>query len=232
MSSRYFFISSDDKIYELPQDKTVFIGRAPVNHIPLNDSTVSRTHAAVRQQGDDLTITDRNSANGTLVNGQVMPEALLGHGDVVQVGRFIFMVFRGLPEQAREWVQRRTQAFNDKDTEKMVKIQVLRSTAMSGDLTGFSLLDLVETLKEHEKSGCVLLKNRGQQIGTIFFLNGNIVNAETQNGLKGKEAFLVLMNAPLDHFDFQSGTRSPSIAIVERSTKLIEEAQLTKKKPW
>lgn len=70
------------------------IGRDPVCDIFLNDITVSRRHAVLELTGDEVSITDSGSLNGTYVNGVSVDRAVLRTGDAVQVGRFV-MVFLG-----------------------------------------------------------------------------------------------------------------------------------------
>jgi pSer/pThr/pTyr-binding forkhead associated (FHA) protein len=63
------------------------LGREPACHVPLLDPSVSRRHATVRIAGDDATIVDLGSKNGTLLNGApVSGEALLADGDVLHLG--------------------------------------------------------------------------------------------------------------------------------------------------
>ena len=70
------------------------IGRDPESDIFLNDVTVSREHAVIEMAGDDLTIRDAGSLNGTYVNGVCVDAAHLSAGDAVQIGTFQ-MVFVG-----------------------------------------------------------------------------------------------------------------------------------------
>lgn len=70
------------------------IGRDPDCDIFLNDITVSRRHAVLKVAGGVVEIEDVESLNGTYVNGVRVDSAPLGHGDTVQVGRFV-MAFAG-----------------------------------------------------------------------------------------------------------------------------------------
>ena len=64
------------------------VGRDPSRDIFLNDITVSREHAALITFAEEVTIRDADSLNGTYVNGTRVSEAVLRHGDSVQIGRF------------------------------------------------------------------------------------------------------------------------------------------------
>lgn len=70
------------------------VGRHPESHLFLDDVTVSRRHAEIRNDDGALTIRDLGSLNGTYVNGDRVEERTLRTGDEVQVGRFK-LVFLG-----------------------------------------------------------------------------------------------------------------------------------------
>ncbi len=66
----------------------VSIGRHPESDIFLDDVTVSRRHAVVRQAGAGYSVEDAGSLNGTYVNQTRVETAALNDGDEVQVGKF------------------------------------------------------------------------------------------------------------------------------------------------
>ena len=72
------------------------IGRDPESDIFLNDVTVSRHHARLRNEEGVVWVEDAGSLNGTYVNGECVENAQLAHGDSVQVGTFQ-MVFMAPP---------------------------------------------------------------------------------------------------------------------------------------
>ncbi|WP_236612496.1 FHA domain-containing protein [Picosynechococcus sp. NKBG15041c] len=59
-----------------------------VAKVTLNSSQVSRYHALIFSQGDQLWIADQNSSNGLLVNGQRQTQSLLKHEDTIQIGPY------------------------------------------------------------------------------------------------------------------------------------------------
>jgi hypothetical protein len=75
----------------------VTIGREEGNTIQLNDERVSRYHAKIQMDHEQVVLTDLESTNGTRVNGEDVQLRNLRYGDVVQVGRTV-MVF-GTREQ-------------------------------------------------------------------------------------------------------------------------------------
>ena len=75
----------------------VTIGREEGNTIQLNDERVSRYHAKIQMDHEQVVLTDLESTNGTKVNGEDVQLRNLRYGDVLQVGRTV-MVF-GTREQ-------------------------------------------------------------------------------------------------------------------------------------
>ena len=80
--------------YSLEGDQ-VSVGRVPGNDIQLDDVTVSRQHAVLVRQGSAWLVRDLGSLNGTYVNSTRVDEAVVQHGDEVQVGRFRLVAFFG-----------------------------------------------------------------------------------------------------------------------------------------
>jgi len=72
------------------------IGRMPQHDVVLSDEKVSRHHATLWVQGDQLYIRDENSTNGTWVNEQcIAGSTLLQTGDRVHIGDTVFEVAIG-----------------------------------------------------------------------------------------------------------------------------------------
>lgn len=67
-------------------EATVQIGRSPDADVVLPDPNVSRRHAEVRPEGGGFVIRDAGSTNGTRVNGSVVTERALEHGDEIAIG--------------------------------------------------------------------------------------------------------------------------------------------------
>jgi hypothetical protein len=69
----------------------VTIGREEGNGLRLNDERVSRFHAKVQQDAEDIILTDLESTNGTRVNGSVVQIRRLRLGDRVCIGRSLLL---------------------------------------------------------------------------------------------------------------------------------------------
>ncbi len=68
------------------------IGRTKTADIFLKDDTVSRNHALIVRKGEEYRIFDQNSANGVIVNGERVSEALLKNDDLISIGIFTLII--------------------------------------------------------------------------------------------------------------------------------------------
>ena len=69
----------------------ITIGRRPTNDVVLNHLAISGEHAVVTSNGNssnDSFLEDRNSTNGTQVNGQPIKRHFLQNGDVITLARY------------------------------------------------------------------------------------------------------------------------------------------------
>ena len=69
-------------------ESSLRIGRDPDNHVQLDNAAVSRHHAEIYRQGYPYYIEDKNSTNGTYVNGRVVNwKIALNNNDRIQIGK-------------------------------------------------------------------------------------------------------------------------------------------------
>lgn len=78
---------------DLTQDVTV-IGRGSNADLRLDDTGVSRQHAEIRREGDDVVLVDLGSTNGTMVNGRHIERVRLTPGDRIELGRCVLVYER------------------------------------------------------------------------------------------------------------------------------------------
>ena len=64
------------------------IGRGFGADVRLDDPTVSRRHALISRNGDEVTVLDDHSLNGVFVNGDRVDFRHLGDGDEIELGGF------------------------------------------------------------------------------------------------------------------------------------------------
>jgi hypothetical protein len=67
------------------------LGRAPTNTVLINDSFASSEHAIIALKNGQWWLEDRNSTNGTMLNGEaVTMPIIVTDGDIVGIGKFFF----------------------------------------------------------------------------------------------------------------------------------------------
>ncbi|MFN0198877.1 MAG: FHA domain-containing protein, partial [Planctomycetaceae bacterium] len=73
------------------ESSSLDIGRGVRNAVRIHDTEVSRHHATLEAIDGQYHVTDRNSSNGTFVNGVAVRTRRLTDGDLIQIGRTILM---------------------------------------------------------------------------------------------------------------------------------------------
>lgn len=68
------------------------IGRAGDNDLAIPESTVSGNHCRIDYKGDQYVITDLNSTNGTIVNGNKVSACAIKQGDRIKLGKVNIVV--------------------------------------------------------------------------------------------------------------------------------------------
>ena len=79
-----------DSVYFLTEGE-IRIGRDPSNSLTISDLSLSRRHCVLIREQDTYKLRDLESRNGTFVNGGVVSEKRLNHGDQISVGESIFV---------------------------------------------------------------------------------------------------------------------------------------------
>jgi pSer/pThr/pTyr-binding forkhead associated (FHA) protein len=72
----------------------ITIGRVPLNHIIVDNLTVSAQHALLVKVGDSYRLKDLRSTNGTYLNDVAITDAELKDGDKIRFGAVV-AVFGG-----------------------------------------------------------------------------------------------------------------------------------------
>ena len=82
-------ISRDgDVVGRIPLRDRLLIGRSDVNDLCLDSDYLSRHHALILKSGTGYSVTDLNSQNGTLLNGEAASVATINDGDVIRIGPY------------------------------------------------------------------------------------------------------------------------------------------------
>ena len=80
------------KEVQLTKDRTS-IGRRPYNDVVVDHLAVSGEHAVVQMSGNQASIEDLNSTNGTYVNGKSVKKQPLSNEDVAEIGKYRIQYF-------------------------------------------------------------------------------------------------------------------------------------------
>lgn len=107
------------------------IGRAPSNSLRLDHPTVSQVHAEIVKRGSQYEIIDRNSTNGTFVNGTRVSRQMLNPRDRIALGA-IQLVFDGTGlEQQSDGSDVRLHAYNLRYTLKEAGRLLLNNVSLA-----------------------------------------------------------------------------------------------------
>lgn len=154
--------------FPLVPGKEIRIGRANDVEMVLAEDMVSRRHARIGFEGDDIVIEDLSSTNGTFVNGEKIKRACLREGDRVLIGTSILKVV------AAEGTRRTTSEQARRDMEIVAAHRRSSQTrSMSGSIDEIPLPDLLQLLGTSKKSGVLIIRT-DEDVGRIFMRGGNI----------------------------------------------------------
>ncbi len=142
--TKLILLTTDGNHIEYPLgDDAVWIGRSRENALPIADRRASRRHCRVEPENDGYVVIDDGSANGTLVNGQLVQSRPLDTGDVIQIGAT--RIFFDRVDDTRTQI---LDVFDDGDDEsRRERTDLLRlqrtARALNSELDRGRLFDLV-----------------------------------------------------------------------------------------
>jgi diguanylate cyclase (GGDEF)-like protein len=131
------------KMFKVDADE-VIIGRSSDAQIRLDDDGISRKHARVFMDKGELWIQDLKSANGTIINGDLIDVQKLRDGDKIQVGATTILKFTYHDELDDHFQQRMydaalqdglTRAFNKRHFLDRLALEVAYARRHSAPLT-------------------------------------------------------------------------------------------------
>ena len=76
--------------------EVITIGRVPLNHVVIDNPTVSAQHAILARLGDSYRLKDLGSTNGTQINGVRITDAELSDGDKIRFGSVVAVFVRSV----------------------------------------------------------------------------------------------------------------------------------------
>jgi adenylate cyclase len=82
--------TAGDQIFELPEGRTLVVGRGGGSDIAIYDPTISRRHAELTVGADGVRVKDLGSSNGTCINGARITAGPLAPDDSITFGKVSF----------------------------------------------------------------------------------------------------------------------------------------------
>jgi hypothetical protein len=162
------FISGKYQGGEFPvvPEKQIIVGRSSELDMVLVEDMVSRKHAKIAMQSDQIWIEDLGSTNGTFVNGEKIKRARLKEGDRVLIGTSILKL-----------IASEGQTDNTDARVQLESVAAARRTSqartMSGSIEEVPLPDLLQLFGTSKKSGVLVIRTESD-IGRIFMRKGVI----------------------------------------------------------
>ncbi len=165
------FISGKYQGGEFPigPDKQILVGRSSDLDMVLVEDMVSRKHARISMQGDQIWIEDLGSTNGTFVNGEKIKRTRLKEGDRVLIGTSILKL---VPSDAP-----RDEKDAKRDLENVAQARrTSQQRTMSGSIEEVPLPDLLQLFGTSKKSGVLVIRT-DDDVGRIFLKKGLVAFA-------------------------------------------------------
>jgi hypothetical protein len=165
------FISGKYQGGEFPvtTDKPIVVGRSSDLDMVLVEDMVSRKHARIAMQGDQIWIEDLGSTNGTFVNGEKIKRARLKEGDRVLIGTSILKLIAG--DAPRDGMDAKRELENVAQARR-----TSQQRTMSGSIEEVPLPDLLQLFGTSKKSGVLVIRTE-DDVGRIYLKKGNIAFA-------------------------------------------------------
>ena len=165
------FISGKYQGGEFPiaPEKQILIGRSSDLDMVLVEDMVSRKHARIAMQSDQIWIEDLGSTNGTFVNGEKIKRARLKEGDRVLIGTSILKLIAG--DAPRDGMDAKRELENVAQARR-----TSQQRTMSGSIEEVPLPDLLQLFGTSKKSGVLVIRTE-DDVGRIYLKKGNIAFA-------------------------------------------------------
>ena len=142
--------------FPISNNSEILIGRSPELDLVLAEDKVSRKHAKIRLDGQDLQIIDLGSTNGTYVNGERIRRQQLNPDDRILIGTSIARIISGSDITLDPSVVHDPIALKEMMADMNTRVD--DSVSMSGTLEEVPLPDLLQLFCSNKKSGIVILR--------------------------------------------------------------------------
>lgn len=170
--------------FVIPFGKVTRIGRGTECEVRVSSPRVSRIHAELRWEKQDLFVRDLGSHNGTRVNDARVDTYRLRDGDAITIGpyRCVYRRLKGGEEETLGRVDTELQAL------------LSHEGAFEADLAERDLLELLQALEVHERTGTLSVTETDFADGVLVVRGGRLVHAASGN-LSGDNALRSLLRS-------------------------------------
>ena len=157
----------------LPPEAEIVIGRSSDLDMVLVEDMVSRRHAKMFVNGDEVVVQDLGSTNGTFVNGERVKRAKVNEGDRILIGTSIIKLV-ALDPSAPEM------AAGAKLEDMARHRRASQARSMSGTIDEIPLPDLIQLFGSSKKTA-VLVVRTDHDVGKIHLRDGLVVYASVND---------------------------------------------------
>jgi len=209
--------------FPLMPSSEIIIGRSSDLDMVLVEDMVSRKHAKIVTQGDQVLIMDLGSTNGTFVNGERIKKARLKEGDRILIGTSIVKLISSADaalDSARPGMSMGGGP-EDAQTRAIGK----GGATMSGSISEVPLPDLLQLFGTSKKSGVLTI--RGSREGKVYLRTGKAYYAsiDDNHDLGPTKALFRMMSWDQGEFELMPPTEQKFTYELDDSTEsLIMEA--------
>lgn len=177
--------------FVIPFGKVTRIGRGTECEVRVSSPRVSRIHAELRWEKQDLFVRDLGSHNGTRVNDARIDEVRLRDGDEITIGpyRSVYRRLKGIEEEALGRVDTELQAL------------LSHEGAFEATLAERDLLELLQALEVQERTGTLTITETDFSDGLLVVRGGRLVHAVSGN-LEGDRALRSLLRSEVGKLRF------------------------------
>lgn len=206
--------------FPLVPGRDVVIGRSAELDMVLVEDMVSRKHARISIDGEQILITDLGSTNGTFVNGEKVRQARLQEGDRVLIGTSILKVVASGQGQQLPAAEARQQL-------EVRGRRQQRSSTMSGTVEEVPIPDLLQLFSTSKRTGLLRVQTPSAT-GKVYLRDGSIFYASINedHDLGPMKALCRMVGWDNGGFEFGPGEEGAEFMLeLEESTEsLLMEA--------
>lgn len=214
--------------FPLPANAELIIGRSGDVDMVLTEDMVSRRHAKLIVNGDQVIIQDLDSTNGTFVNGERIKRARLKEGDRLLIGTSIAkIVGTGVADVDTADETSKLQEFS-------TARRVTQTRTMSGAIEEIPLPDLLQLLGSSRKTAVLVIQSHAD-VGKIFLENGVIAFATINDSkaLSPSKCVYRIVNwrhgsfdmSPPQEQEFSERLDLPPEAVLMEGMRIYDEVQ-------